>query len=105
MPESAIIIIGLTLKKNIAIKVTTHIITLMLFSPIPKSENVVLFIISIAAANIKPAMNGLRSLNVVLMIKLSLCLNKYLKTKYNNINEGKTIENEANKVPKMLLTC
>ena len=31
----------------------------------------------------------------------SLCLNKNFKTKYNNINEGKTIENEANKEPKM----
>ena len=74
--------------------------TLTLFSPKPKSEKVVLFIISIAAANIKPAMKGFIFFNVVLMMKFSLFLNKNLKTKYNNIKEGKTIENEANKEPK-----
>ena len=56
-------------------------------------------IISMAAAKIKPAMKGFMFFKVVLMMKLSLFLNKNLKTKYNKTNDGNTIEIEASKEP------
>lgn len=101
MPESAIISIGLTLKKNTAMNVTAHIIMLILFCPKPASGKLALFIISMAAAKMRPAMNGFMFFNVLFMMKFSLFLNKNLKTKYNNIKDGKTIENDANKEPKI----
>ena len=98
-PEIAIKIIGLTLKKKTHMNEIAHIIMLILFSPNPASGKLAAFIISIAAAKIKPAMNGFMSFNVFLMRKLSLFLNKNLKTKYNKINEGNTIEKDANNEP------
>lgn len=98
-PDMAIKIIGLTLKKKTQTKLTAHIMMLMLFSPNPTSGKLALFIISMAAAKIKPAMNGFMFFKVFLMMKLSLFLNKNLKTKYNNIKEGNTIEIDASKEP------
>ena len=98
-PEMAISSIGLTLKKKTLINVAAHIMMLMLFSPNPTSGKLAEFIISNAAANINPAMNGLRFFKVVLTMKLSLFLNRNLKTKYNNTNEGNTIANDANNEP------
>ena len=74
---------------------------LMLFFPNPTSGKLALFIISNAAANINPAMNGLRFFKVVLTMKLSLFLNKNLKTKYNNTNDGSTMAKDANSDPNM----
>ena len=98
-PDIAIKIIGLILKKNTQTKLTAHIMMLMLFSPNPTSGKLAEFIISNAAANINPAMNGFKFFNVVLTMKLSLFLNRNLKTKYNNTNEGNTIANDANNEP------
>lgn len=98
-PAIAIKIIGFTLKKKTQTKVTAHIMMLTLLSPNPTSGKLALFIISNAAANINPATNGLRFFKVVLTTKLSLFLNKNLKTKYNNTNDGSTIANDANNEP------
>ena len=95
----AIKIIGLTLKKKTHTKLSAHIMILILFSPNPTSGKLALFIISMAAVKIKPAMNGFMFFKVFLMMKFSLFLNKNLKTKYNNIKDGNTIENEANSEP------
>ena len=98
-PEIAIRIIGLTLKKKTQTNVTAHIMMLMLLSPNPTSGKLALFIISNAAANINPATNGLRFFKVVLTMKLSLFLNRNLKTKYNKIKDGSTIANDASSEP------
>ena len=98
-PEMAISSIGLTLKKKTHINVAAHIMMLMLFSPNPTSGKLAEFIMSNAAANINPAMNGLRFFKVVLTMKLSLFLNRNLKTKYNKIKDGSTIANDASSEP------
>ena len=98
-PEIAIRIIGLTLKKKTQMKHNAHIMMLMLFSPNPTSGKLAEFIMSNAAANINPAMNGLRFFKVVLTTKLSLFLNRNLKTKYNKIKDGSTIANDASSEP------
>ena len=72
---------------------------LTLLLPSPTSGKLAEFFISNAAANINPAMNGFRFFNVVLTMKLSLFLNRNLKTKYNNTNDGSTIANDANNEP------
>ena len=98
-PEMAISSIGLTLKKKTHINVAAQIMMLMLFSPNPTSGKLAEFIRNNAAANINPAMNGFKFFKVVLMMKLSLFLNRNLKTKYNNTSEGSTIAIDANSEP------
>ena len=98
-PAIAISSIGLTLKKKTQTNVTAQMMILMLLSPNPTSGKLAPFIINNAAANINPATNGLRFFNVVLTMKLSLFLNRYLKTKYNNTNDGITIAIDASNDP------
>ena len=98
-PAIAIKIIGLTLKKKTHTNDTAHIMMLTLLFPKPTSGKLAEFIISMAAAKMSPAMKGFMFFKVVLMMKLSLFLNKNLKTKYNKTNDGNTIEIDASNEP------